>query len=54
MAVYIVRRCKRCGEAVYRFKKGEEMSDLVKGCNIAIHMLVCDREAFDEHLKRHF
>ena len=50
----IVRRCSRCGEVMYRFKKDVCMSDLVKGSNIAIHMIVCDRERFDDILRRHF
>jgi len=54
MKVFIVRRCAKCGEVIYRFKKGMRPSDLLLGCEIALHMLVCDRDAFDEHLRRHF
>ena len=54
MTVFIVRRCTRCKEVIYKYKKGEEMSDLLKGCEIGLHLLVCDREKFDEILKKHF
>lgn len=54
MTTYIVRRCGRCGEVVYRFKKSEPMSDLLKGANIGTHMITCDPEKFDEILRRHF
>jgi hypothetical protein len=54
MTTYIVRRCARCNEVIYRFKKGEQMSDLVKGANIGIHLIVCDPETFDDHVRRFF
>jgi hypothetical protein len=50
----IIRRCKKCGEVVYRFKKGHRPSDLVLGCEIGLHMIVCDRDAFDAHLAKHW
>ena len=50
MVKFIVRRCGRCGEEVYRFKKSEPMSDLLKGANIGIHLLTCDPEEFDRIL----
>lgn len=50
----IVRRCKKCGEVVLRWKKGTRPSDLVIGANIAVHMIICDRERFDEHLRQHW
>jgi len=39
---------------MYKFKKGEEMSDLLKGCNIGLHLLVCDRDTFDRILMENF
>jgi len=50
----IVRRCGRCGEVVYRFKKGNRPSDLVLGAEIGLHVLVCDPERFDDMVRRHF
>jgi hypothetical protein len=50
----IIRRCKKCGEVVYRFKKGHRPSDLVLGCEIGLHLILCDRDAFDAHLAKHW
>tara|TARA_Y100001973_G_C5051060_1_gene257713 strand:+ start:259 stop:435 length:177 start_codon:yes stop_codon:yes gene_type:complete len=49
---YIVNRCKKCNEPLYKFKKGERPSDLVLGAEMWLHLLVCDRDKFDEHLER--
>ena len=51
----IVQRCKRCGEVIIRWKKGEtEPSRLYKGANIALHMITCDRERFDAIIEEEF
>lgn len=50
----IIRKCGRCGEVVYRFKKGQRPSELLLGAEIGLHLLVCDRDKFDEILARHF
>jgi len=48
----IIRKCSKCGEVIYRFKKGDRPSQLVLGSEMWLHLLVCDRDAFDEHLLR--
>jgi len=48
----IIRKCPKCDEVIYRFKKGERPSQMVLGCEMWLHLLVCDRDAFDEHLMR--
>ncbi len=50
----IVRRCQKCGEVIYKFKKGNRPSELVLGAEIGLHLIVCDPDAFDEVLRRHF
>ena len=50
----MIYRCPKCTEIVYRYKKGEPISDLLKGCNIALHMITCDRDAFDRHIMENF
>jgi len=50
--VNIIRKCLKCDDVIYRFKKGERPSQMVLGCEMWLHLLVCDREAFDEHLMR--
>ena len=53
--VTIVRRvCKRCRREVYRYKKSEGMSDVVKGASIGLHMLQCDPDRFNELLDNEF
>ena len=50
----MVRRCPNCGEVMYKYKKGENPTQLWKGSMIGIHMIVCDREGFDAFLKKHW
>lgn len=47
----IIRKCPKCGEVIYRFKKGNRPSDLVLGCEMWLHLLTCDRDKFDELLE---
>jgi len=52
---YVVYRCRRCSEIVYKWKKGTpEPSKIVKGANIALHMITCDRERFDAIIEEEF
>lgn len=48
----IIRKCQKCGEVIYRFKKGQRPSDLVLGAEIGIHLIVCDPDKFDEILMK--
>jgi len=55
LMTYVVYRCRRCNEVVYRWKKGEtEPSRLLKGANIALHMITCDRQRFDAIIEEEF
>jgi len=47
MRIMIFRRCERCDEIIYRFPKKDNVSDLVKGAEIALHMITCDRERYN-------
>ncbi len=49
---YIIRRCMRCNEIIYRFKKDERPSNLLLGAECWLHLLTCDREAYDEAIAR--
>ena len=48
----IIRKCSKCEEVIYRFKKGERPSGVYLGAEMWLHLLVCDRDAFDEQLMR--
>jgi len=50
----MIYRCPKCNEIVYRYKKNEPISDLLKGANIGLHMITCDRDAFDAHIQEMF
>lgn len=51
----IVIRCKKCGEVIIQWKKGEtEPSRLLKGANTALHMITCDKPLFDAIIDAEF
>ena len=50
----IIRKCRKCGEIIYRFEKGNRPSNLVLGAEIGIHMMVCDPKRFDKILQENF
>lgn len=50
----MVRRCPKCNEIMYEYKKGDNPSQLWRGASIAIHMIVCDPDGFNEHLRKHW
>lgn len=51
----IKRRCKKCGKVIIQWRKGEvEPSRIIQGAKIALHLLECDRELFDEILEEEF
>lgn len=47
----IICRCKKCKKVIYRYKKGEEPSPLVRGAETWLHLLECDPEAYDRAVK---
>lgn len=52
---FVVYRCRRCGEVVYKWKKGEtEPSRLLKGANIALHMITCDPDRYNAIIEQEF
>ncbi len=51
----IVKRiCERCKREVYRYRKDEGMSDVLKGAHIGLHLLECDPNRFNEILHNEF
>jgi len=52
--VNIIRKCLKCGEVIYRFKKGERPSDILLGADMWLHLLVCDRDKYDALLLEAF
>jgi hypothetical protein len=46
----IIRKCPKCNEVIYRFKKGERPSQVVLGAEMWLHLLMCDRDAYDDLL----
>ena len=50
----IIRRCQKCGEIVYRFKKGERPSDTVLGAECWLHLILCDLDEYDRRIEEAF
>ena len=50
----VYRKCKRCGKTVYRFPKEDNVSDVVKGAEIALHMITCDTERYNALISEFF
>lgn len=49
---YIIRRCSHCNDIISRFKKDERPSDLLLGAEGWLHLLMCNRDAYDEAIAR--
>ena len=47
----IIRRCPKCKEVIYRFKKGNRPSKIVLGAEMWLHLLICDKEAYDKAIE---
>lgn len=48
---YVVNRCRKCGNPIYKFKKGQRPSDILLGAEMWLHLLICDKDAYDRAIE---